>query len=73
MDKVGFTILLGPSLVPAHTHTHQQTYKFLFLHFSGCATSVLVATAQMGEMSMQVLVGSVSTLYVIFGKPENFY
>ncbi|XP_056588202.1 major facilitator superfamily domain-containing protein 4B [Triplophysa dalaica] len=29
------------------------------LNYTGCATSVLVATAQMGEMSMQVLVGSV--------------
>nr|XP_055044389.1 major facilitator superfamily domain-containing protein 4B [Misgurnus anguillicaudatus] len=28
------------------------------LNYQGCATAVLVATAQMGEMSMQVLVGS---------------
>lgn len=33
-----------------------------FVLFAGCATSVLVTSAGMGEMVMQVLVGSVSLM-----------
>lgn len=36
----------------------------VYICCAGCATSVLVTSAGMGEMVMQVLVGSVSHIYI---------
>lgn len=44
-----------------HWWNEMREYEFVFV---GCATSVLVTSAGMGEMVMQVLVGSVSACVV---------
>lgn len=44
-----------------------EVINYACIFFTGCATSVLVTSAGMGEMVMQVLVGSVSvmTIFII--------
>ncbi len=41
-----------------------EEINLLKILFSGCATSILVTSAGMGEMVMQVLVGSVSLMSI---------